>query len=42
MNFTRTDYQKGGENIKWRYSENDSHVARKSVLTSNDAFLYYI
>lgn len=42
MNFTRRDYQKCGENIKWSYSENDTHAARKSELTSNDAFLYYI
>lgn len=41
VNFTRREYQKCGENIKWRYSENDTHAARESGLTSKDAFLCY-
>lgn len=42
VNFTRREYQNCGENIKWSYSENDPHAARKSELSSNDAFLYYV
>ena len=38
VNFTRKEYQNYGENIKWRYSENDIHAAREVDLLARKPF----